>query len=99
VLPQLLPSKVNGALGASLCANAMQTDKTEPDKKQKASGIVFMFFPSFVSVYQRAGRSLCHQRKSISKWLVTHNCAELFDASVKKRPSLGAHIRSEFISH
>jgi hypothetical protein len=45
----------------------METDKTETDKEQKTSGIVFTFFPSFVSVYQRAGRSLCHQRKSISK--------------------------------
>jgi hypothetical protein len=58
-----------------------------------------MFFPSFVSVYQRAGRSLCHQRKSISKWPVPHNCAELFDASVKKTPFVGRPYPSEFISH
>jgi len=62
----------------------MEPDKTEIDKKQKTSGIVFMFFPSFVSVYQRAGRLLCHQRNSISKCPAAHNCAELFDASAKK---------------
>jgi len=76
----------------------METDKTETDKKQKNRAIVFMFFPSFVSVYQRAGRSLCHPRKSISKWPVAHNCAEMFDVSVKtmhlvRRPYL---LRTHF---
>jgi hypothetical protein len=37
----------------------MQTDKTEPDKKQKASGIVFMFFPSFCLGLPTCGGDHC----------------------------------------
>jgi hypothetical protein len=94
-----LPSKVNGALGASLCANAMETEKTETDKKQRNSGIVFMFFPSFVLVYRRAGRSLCHQRKSISKWPELTIAPSCSTGSVKTKPFVWRPYSSDFISH